>query len=170
MEIRPWRNGDEVLAVAAQRHLSAASLSQRFHTGTGGRLPAAYLRHITIGPRHGWDAQVAVVSGRLVGWAEFGRFPDRPDEADLAVLVTDPWQRRGIATMLVRAIVARCLDAGVRRLCADVSPDNHAARGLLASLFAPELTASWVDGIVRYELPLHAAARDERIAAVLVAG
>src|SRR4051812_25176114 len=104
MEIRPWRNGDEVLAAAAQRHLSAASLYNRFHAGTGGRLPAAYLRHIAAGPRHGWDAQVAAGRGHLIGWAEFGRFPGTPDEADLGVLVVDPWQRRGVATALVRAI------------------------------------------------------------------
>jgi RimJ/RimL family protein N-acetyltransferase len=171
MEIRPWRNGDEALAVTAQRHLSAASLYQRFHVGTGGQLPAAYLRHIAAGPRHGWDAQVATVGGQLIGWAEFGRYPGTTDDADLAVLVADPWQRRGVATMLVRALLPRCAEAGVRRLYADVSPDNRAARGLLAALFGPEPTAMYVEGVLRYALPLQTAPSEARVpVAVLVAG
>jgi GNAT superfamily N-acetyltransferase len=169
MEIRPWRCGDEVLAVAAERYLAPASLSNRFLAGTGGRLPAVYLRHIAAGPRPTWDAQVAAAAGHLIGWVEFGRPPGSPEEADLAVLVADPWQRRGVATALVRAILPRCLDAGVRHLRAEVSPTNNAARGLLRSLFSPGLTASFVDGVVRYELPLDAALHDARVPAILAA-
>lgn len=170
MEIRPWRRGDEMLAVAAEDHLSTASLSHRFLTGTGGRLPGAYLRHVATGPRFIWDAQVAAVPGHLIGWAEFGRRPDSPADADLAVLVADPWQRRGVATALIRALLPRCVEAGVRRLHADVSPTNHAARELLRSLFSPGLTAAFVDGVVHYELPLESALCDTRVPAVLAAG
>jgi GNAT superfamily N-acetyltransferase len=169
MEIRPWRRGDEALAVAAERYLSAASLSNRFLAGTGGRLPGVYLRHVAAGPRLVWDAHVAAVPGHLIGWAEFGRLPDDPEEADLAVLVADPWQRQGVATTLIRAMLPYCLDAGVRRLRADVLPGNRAARGLLRSLFAPGLTAGFVDGVVHYELSLEAALREAPVRAVLAA-
>jgi GNAT superfamily N-acetyltransferase len=154
MEIRPWRRGDELSALATERYLSPASLAYRFLTGTNGRLPAAYTRHIARGPTPYWDAEVATGPGFLVGWAEFGRLPGAEEEADLAVLVADPWQRRGVATALVRAMLPRCRAAGVRLLRADVSPTNLAARGWLASLFAPGLSAAFVDGVVRYELPL----------------
>jgi GNAT superfamily N-acetyltransferase len=157
MEIRPWRRGDEVLAVAAERFLSRESVAYRFLTGTNGRLPGPYLRHIAIGPRPTWDAEVAAGPGFLVGWAEFGRLAGAPDEADLAVIVADPWHRLGIATALVRSMLPRCRAAGVRRLHADVSPTNRAARGLLTSLFAPGLTAAFVDGVVHYELSIETA-------------
>jgi GNAT superfamily N-acetyltransferase len=170
MEIRPWRCGDEELAVAAERYLSSTSLSRRFLTGTGGRLPGPYLRHVAAGPRRTWDAQVAAAPGHLIGWAEFGRLPDSPEEADLAVLVADPWHRRGVATTLIRAMLPRCLEAGVNRLHADVSPTNHAARELLRSLFSPGLTAAFGGGVVHYELSLQAALPDARVPAVLAAG
>jgi GNAT superfamily N-acetyltransferase len=170
MEIRPWRCGDETLAVAAERYLSTATLSHRFLTGTGGRLPAAYLRHIAAGPRLTWDAQVVAAPGHLIGWAEFGRRPGSPEEADVAVLVADSWQRRGVATTLIRAMLPRCRVAGVRLLHADVSPTNHAARELLRSLFSPGLTAAFVDGVVHYELPLEAGLRDARVMAAIAAG
>jgi GNAT superfamily N-acetyltransferase len=170
MEIRPWHCGDELLAVAAEPYLSSTSLAYRFLTGTGGRLPKEYLRHIAAGPSPTWDAQVAVGPDHLIGWAEFGRLPGRPDEADLAVIVADPWQRRGIATALIRAMLPRCLAAGVRQLHADVSPTNRAARGLLLSLFSPGLSAGFVDGVVHYELSMATALREAETDALVLSG
>jgi GNAT superfamily N-acetyltransferase len=157
VEIRPWQHGDNILAIAAERYMSTTSLSHRFLAGTGGHLPAFYLRHIAAGPRPTWDAQVAVGPGHLIGWAEFGRLPGQPDVADLAVIVADPWQRRGIATALIQAMLPRCAEAGVCVLRADLLPANRAARGLLFSLFGDALSGSYADGVVRFETPLRLA-------------
>ena len=105
MLIRPWRTGDETLAGAATAYLSVTSLTNRFLAGTGGRLPAAYVRHIAIGPRPTWDAYVAEGDGHLIGWAEFGRVNATSPEADLAVIVADPWHRQGIASAMIRALL-----------------------------------------------------------------
>jgi len=154
MEIRPWTAGDAVLAAAAQPYLSSQTLTRRFFSGTGGRLPEWYLRHLAAGPRAIWDAEVAAEPGLLVGWAEFGRLADEPTVADLSIVVADPWQRRGIGSALVRSMLPRCIEAGVRVLQADVLPSNHAARGLLASLFPTGMTASFRDGALHFEIPL----------------
>lgn len=154
MDIRPWHQGDEELAVAIERHLSAASLAHRFLAGTGGRLPAGYVRHIAAGPRPAWDAQVATLDDHLVGWAEFGRMPGDLVRADLGVIVADPWHRQGVATALIRALLPRMAAAGVRELRADVLPGNRAAHALLASLFGPHLHAEYDDGAIRYHAPL----------------
>lgn len=156
--LRPWRPGDEALAAAAEPFLSAASLSQRFLAGTGGRLPAAYLRHVAKGARPEWDAQVAAAPGALLGWAEFGRAPGERDTADLAVLVADPWHRQGIASALIRSLIPRMAAAGVRTLHADVLPSNQAAQALLRSIFEPDLRYVYADGVVRYAAPVADAA------------
>jgi GNAT superfamily N-acetyltransferase len=148
--IRPWRTGDETLAGAAAAYMSVTSLTNRFLAGTGGRLPAAYVRHITIGPRPTWDAFVAVGDGHLIGWAEFGRVNATSTEADLAVIVADPWQRLGIASAMIRALLPRCFATGVTRLGADTLPGNNAAHGLLRSLFGDHLHGEFSDGVVRY--------------------
>src|SRR5215467_12041399 len=127
MGIRPWHQGDEVLAVAAERYMSAGSLAHRFLAGTGGHLPGGYVRHIAAGPRPAWDAQVAVGDDHLIGWAEFGRLPGDLVRADLGVIVADPWHRQGVATALIRALLPRMAAAGVRELRADVLPGNRAA-------------------------------------------
>ena len=127
MEIRPWRCGDETLALAAQPYLSMRSLNQRFLAGTGGRLPGSYLRHVADGPRPTWDAQVAVGPGHLLGWAEFGRLSPDSAEGDLAIIVADPWHRQGIASTLILAMLPRAAATGIRTLHADMLPGNTAA-------------------------------------------
>ena len=154
MEIRPWTDGDVVLVAAAQPFLSTATLSRRFHAGTGERIPEWYLRHLAAGPRPTWDAEVAALPGMLVGWAEFGRLAGDPTVADLSIVVADPWQRRGIGSALVRSMLPRWVDAGVRVLHADVLPSNRAARGLLASLFPTGLAASFREGVIHFEISL----------------
>ena len=165
MLIRPWRTGDETLAGAAVPYLSATSLSNRFLAGTGGRLPAAYVRHIAAGPRPTWDAYVAEGDGHLIGWAEFGRVNATSPEADLAVIVADPWHRHGIASAMIRALLPRFFTTdheprgcatrrlgGVTRLGADILPGNRAAYGLLRSLFGDHLHGEFSDGVVRYSV------------------
>jgi ribosomal protein S18 acetylase RimI-like enzyme len=154
MEIRPWSHGDVDLVVAAQPYLSMETLTRRFHAGTGGRLPEWYVRHLAAGPRSTWDAEVAAVGGMLVGWAEFGRLPGRPSVADLSIVVADSWQRRGVGSALVRSMLPRCVEAGIRMLEADVLPSNRAARGLLTSLFPTGMVSSFRDGALHFEISL----------------
>ncbi|WP_432993284.1 N-acetyltransferase family protein [Dactylosporangium sp. CA-233914] len=154
MLIRPWRAGDERLVEAVQRHLSARSIDRRFLAGSGGRLPAFYLCHIAAGPRPEWDAEVALDGGQLCGWAEYGRRPADAPEADLAVLVADPWQRTGLATTLIRALVPRMAAAGVRTVQADVSGTNAATKGLVRALAGPNHAAIHEDGLLRYTFDL----------------
>jgi RimJ/RimL family protein N-acetyltransferase len=148
IEVRPWRTGDEALLLAA--YLSPASLTSRFMVGTE-RLPAAYLRHVRTVPRSRWDAQVATLRGRLVGWAEYGRWQTCGEEADLAVIVVDGYRRQGVATALFRAMLPRAAKAGVRVVHADVALDNTAARGAATALFG---RPSFADGLLHYRLAL----------------
>jgi GNAT superfamily N-acetyltransferase len=152
VEFRPWQCGDEVLAAAAAEFMSTTSLANRFLAGTGGRLPAGYLRHIAKGSRPTWDAYVAATDDHLIGWAEFGRIPEDSPTADLAVIVADPWQRRGIASALIRALLPRVAAAGVTHLGADTLPGNRAIHGLLASLFGTRLDVTYEGGVVHYSL------------------
>ncbi len=153
MNVRPWRPGDQALLVAAQRELSPASLSSRFFVGTS-TLPVKYLRYVAHAPRDRWDAQVATQRGRLLGWAEFARTPAAPHEADLAVLVIDAWQRRGVASALIATMLPRVVAAGVRVVHADIDPGNAAARAMVRSVFGDTLTATYQDGLLHYKMAL----------------
>ncbi|WP_432842949.1 N-acetyltransferase family protein [Dactylosporangium sp. CA-092794] len=156
MLIRPWQEDDRRLVAAAQRHLSCRSLDRRFLVGCGGRLPGAYLAHIAAGARPEWDAQVAVDGGQLCGWAEYGRRPADGPDADLAVLVADPWQRTGLASALVRALAHRMIAAGVRTIHADVAGSNAAAHGLVRSLAGSGARPFFADGLLHFTFDLAA--------------
>lgn len=156
VQIRPWRRGDEWLLAAAEPGLSPASLFTRFLTGTPG-LPTHYLRHVATAPRCRWDAVVATHAGAVVGWAEFGRAEDGAREAELAVIVLDAWQRRGIGRALVSRLSARCLAAGVTTLSAEVLSDNVASNRLIRSFFGDLARPSRAGDLLHYRLPLAAA-------------
>jgi GNAT superfamily N-acetyltransferase len=151
--IRPWRAGDEQLLRAAEPSISRESLASRFFVGTP-RLPEAYLRHISTVGRDRWDAVVALVDGRVVGWAEYGRSLDDPREAELGVLVVDDWQGGGLGPRLVGALLLRCRRAGVTALRADVQPDNRRAQRAIESRLGRPVAADAEDGVLRYVLPL----------------
>jgi GNAT superfamily N-acetyltransferase len=156
IELRDWRAGDEVLLAKAGPRFSPASLSARFLVGVPA-LPVAYLRLVATAPRWRWDAQVAVRHGQMIGWAEFGRTRPECAEADLAVAVVDAWQRRGVGTALVTALLPRCRAAGVTVLTAYTAPTNVAARAALRSWFAAwpgDLTVTLEDGLLRYAILL----------------
>ncbi|MET7401303.1 GNAT family N-acetyltransferase [Dactylosporangium sp. NPDC005572] len=157
MLIRPWECGDQRLVADAQQQLSERSLSRRFLVGTGGRLPSAYLTHIAKGARPPeWDAQVAVDRGQLCGWAEYGTIPGTGGSADLAVIVVDRWQREGVGSRLIRALVQRMVAAGIRQVYAEVLPENRDVQAFVRALAGagtgPE--GGYVDGLVRYHFPL----------------
>jgi GNAT superfamily N-acetyltransferase len=60
-----------------------------------------------------------------VGIARYVRSRERPECADAAVTVIDTHQRRGIGTLLLRALTDMALDHGVTTLTGDVMWENE---------------------------------------------
>jgi RimJ/RimL family protein N-acetyltransferase len=127
--IRPWREGDFALLAAAAPGLSEQTLRLRFW-GAVPVLPASYLRSTAQRWPLAWDAVAAIEGGELVGWAEYGRYPDQPLTADVAVCVVDAEQGHGVGTALVELLVERARGAGLVSVHADIAAHNAAARRL----------------------------------------
>jgi GNAT superfamily N-acetyltransferase len=118
-----WRirrvNGGDV--VAMQRFVEALSEGgrrRRFHGAVkgGSALAAALVQG---------DAVWAAFHGRaLIGEARFVRDHADPGRAELAMAVADGWQGRGVATALLKTLLADASRAGVHVLRADVMCDN----------------------------------------------
>lgn len=124
--VRPWQHGDFALLAAAAPGLSERTLRLRFW-GAVPTLPASYLRSTEQRWPACWDAVAAVDGDELVGWAEYGRYPDRPDTADLAVCVVDAEQGHGIGTALIAKLVERARGAGLVSVHVDIAAHNEAA-------------------------------------------
>jgi GNAT superfamily N-acetyltransferase len=72
--------------------------------------------------------------GRGVGIARYIRSTDDPLAADVAVTVTDDWQRRGLAIELLTRLTERAQLAGIRRYTVLIADGNVAVQGLLRSM------------------------------------
>ena len=125
--IRPWVAGDFARLAAAAPRLSLRTLYLRFRAGMP-TLPATYLRSTQQRWPLRWDAVVALDGDELIGWAEFGRYGDDPQRADIGMCVVDDEQGHGVGTALAAALLEHARDAGLLSVHADIEPDNAAAR------------------------------------------
>jgi RimJ/RimL family protein N-acetyltransferase len=125
--IRPWQVGDFDRLAEAAPGLSLRTLYLRFRAGMSG-LPSTYVRNAEQRWPARWDAVVALDADELVGWAEFGRYPDDPAGADIGVCVVDAQQGHGIGSALAAALIDHARRAGLVSVHADIEPDNEAAR------------------------------------------
>jgi RimJ/RimL family protein N-acetyltransferase len=134
--IRPLRRGDEQREIAFIEWLSERTRYFRMFT------PLKFLSPQMLGQFMDvdYDRRMALVatigSGddeKFVGVARYAA-TDRPDRAELGVTVTDDWQRRGVATILIRALMRFAQGHGFRELTGVVLPENHAMLELARSL------------------------------------
>jgi GNAT superfamily N-acetyltransferase len=128
--------------------LSSRSRYLRFGTGTPPALPRRYLDVLADvdGDRH--VAILAIHDTRAVGAARYIR--TGAAEAEIAVTVTDAFQRRGMGRVLVESLTVLGVARGVEHFSFEILPANRAARALADRLNARERTLTT-------ELPAHAA-------------
>ena len=70
------------------------------------------------------EALVAVHDGEIIAVARFDRMDDR-SEAEVAFVVADAWQGRGLGSLLLRRLALRAVEVGVRRFVADALFGNR---------------------------------------------
>jgi len=85
-----------------------------------------YRDHFAWGAQLEEDAQEA-----LVGVSRYARLAHRPEAAEAAVAVVDPYQGRGIGTLLVDVLVLEALESGISQFEGYVLADNRPMLELL---------------------------------------
>jgi RimJ/RimL family protein N-acetyltransferase len=125
--LRPLRDDDKRLLAQAFERLSPQTRYRRFFAPLE-RLSETDLRYLTEVDHHNHEALAAVnpENGMIVGVARFVRSDD-PTEAEVAVVVGDPWQGHGVATALLQRLVARAREEGIDHFVALVMSDNTEA-------------------------------------------
>jgi GNAT superfamily N-acetyltransferase len=115
------------LAAARAMHdrCSARTLAMRYHGPVGD--VDRYLGHV-LSPRFGRTLAVRTESGRIVA---LGHLLWDGDETEIALLVEDRWQRRGVGAELLGRLVAMAVEAG----CASVYAVTQASNtGMVAAM------------------------------------
>ncbi|MEU0199689.1 MULTISPECIES: GNAT family N-acetyltransferase [unclassified Streptomyces] len=112
-------------ARAMHERCSARTLKLRYHGPVGDA--DRYLNHL-LSPRFGRTLAVQTASGRIVG---LGHLLWDGDETEVALLVEDAWQRRGVGAELLGRLVALAREAG----CASVYAVTQASNtGMVAAM------------------------------------
>jgi GNAT superfamily N-acetyltransferase len=123
--VRRADTGDLEAAVAMHDRCSPRTLTMRYHGPVGDA--DRYLNHL-LSPRFGRTLAVQTPSGRIVG---LGHLLWDGDETEVALLVEDAWQRRGIGAELLERLVALAVEAGCESVYAVTQSSNT---GMVAAM------------------------------------
>jgi ribosomal protein S18 acetylase RimI-like enzyme len=136
--VRPIEPRDKRLLADGLARLSPRSVQQRFLVPKP-RLSRAELRYLT--EVDGMDHYALVATraddlAELVAVARWVRLAGDPETADVAIVVGDCHQGRGIGRALARMLAEAARERGVRRVTATMEGDNLPAQRLLRSIAA----------------------------------
>ncbi len=134
--VRPIGPADEDLAQAFVTGLSATSRHLRFFQVLQCLSPSMLRRFVHFDPTtHVALAAIATLDGKsaMVGEARYAADAGGAS-AEIAVAVTDHWQRRGLATQLMARLERIAAAAGIVRLTGECLAINDGFAGLARSL------------------------------------
>ena len=121
LRLRSPRADDAAALVAFLNGLSEQSLYYRFH---GHPTVTEKLVEPFLAPDwHEAGHLVGELGGRVIALASYVRLRD-PSSAEVAFVVADDFQRRGIGTRLLERLAERAAAVGIERFVADVLPEN----------------------------------------------
>ena len=131
LTVRRADPSDREAALALHERCSTRTLRLRYHGPVGDA--DRYLGHL-LEPRYGQTLTVESADGELVALAHL-MWDD--GSAEIAVLVEDLWQRRGLGAELVRRLAALARDAGMTEVYAVTTASNTAMVAALRRLGVP---------------------------------
>ena len=148
--IRPIRSDDEQLMVEFYARVSDDSKYYRFFSPMP-KLSERDVRRFTHVDHRDRVALVMLLGGQMIA---VGRFDVvRPREAEVAFLVEDQHQGRGIGQLLLEHLAQAGRERGVERFVAEVLPDNsrmiHTFRDA-----GYRVASGYADGVITLEFPI----------------
>jgi GNAT superfamily N-acetyltransferase len=118
VDMEPMRESDAGRLDQFHHTLSGETIRSRFFS-VHPQLSDQELHRFTHVDHLDREALVAVDQGEIVGVARFDRLGDGGDEAEVAFVVADTWQGRGLGTVLFERLAARAREVGISRFVAD---------------------------------------------------
>jgi len=131
--LRPIKPEDEPLWHRMLKTFSEETIRFRFFHHIGEITHEFATRYCFID----YEREIAIVAEieedrerKLIG---VGRLTSDPnlEEAELAVVVSDPWQGRGVGSLLTDYCIEIARERGIKRIVAEMLPDNEIILGML---------------------------------------
>ena len=130
--------------------LSPESVDRRFFSPIP--KPDYFVRLLLRVDRYDRDSIAAVEGGEIVGVAQYSRLPGA-NQADLAIVVADGWQRQGLGTRLITALANRAVARGIDSFAVAIQGDNFSAVRLLKRI-APGARLAFSGSVGEAVIPL----------------
>ncbi|MGN6160348.1 MAG: GNAT family N-acetyltransferase [Marmoricola sp.] len=131
LEIRDLTAADRDLLADLPTRVSPQSAIARFHGALTSLSEPLLDRLLDLDPGQR-EAIVALADGVMIAVARYAR-DGETDTAEIAVLVADAWQHRGLGDELLHRLTHRARSAGIARFRADMLATNTAARHLISA-------------------------------------
>ncbi|MBP2706584.1 GNAT family N-acetyltransferase [Microbispora sp. RL4-1S] len=149
--LRPIRPDDADLLQSFYSRLSEESIYFRFF-GPHPRLSDREITWFTNVDYVDRVAFIATIAAKMVAVVRYDRIA-AGDQAEVAFLVEDAHQGRGMASVLLEHLRAAARERGIRTFIADVLPGNHRMTGVLRQA-GYTAQSQFEDGVVRMTLDL----------------
>jgi GNAT superfamily N-acetyltransferase len=98
------------------------------------------------------EAIAALEGDEIVAVARYVRRAG--DVAEIALVVADDWQRRGLGRLLMRRLARLARRRGIRVFTGTIAGENRPAAQMVRSA-APGVRARWATGELQFEIPLN---------------
>ncbi|HUF33091.1 MAG TPA: GNAT family N-acetyltransferase [Acidimicrobiales bacterium] len=151
VHLRPITAGDADALVALHNRLSDRTIHFRFFSPRP-RLSARDIERFTVVDHDDRVALVAQLGDDMIAVARYDRIPGS-DDAEVAFVVEDLHQGRGLGTIMLEHLAAAARERGISRFVAETLPDNRRMIGVFRDA-GWEATSRLEDGIVRVEFPI----------------
>jgi acyl-CoA synthetase (NDP forming)/RimJ/RimL family protein N-acetyltransferase len=117
------------------------------------RIPERDLYRFVNVNHHDREAFVVSSGGQLIAVGRYERLGPAADDAEVAFVVEDAYQGRGVGSVLLEHLAAAARDAGIRRFVAEVLPENG---GMLRVFNDAGYTIAreYADGVVHLAFPI----------------
>ncbi|GAB3299337.1 GNAT family N-acetyltransferase [Epidermidibacterium keratini] len=151
VHVRPITPADADKLVAMHGRTSERTRYLRFF-GPYPRVPARDLERFVNVDHHDRVALIVLLGNDIIGVGRYDRYPDS-DTAEVAFLIEDAHQGRGLGPMLLEHLAAAARESGITRFAADVLAENgRMVRTFLDAGYSP--SRAYEEGVVRLEFPV----------------
>ncbi|MFD0596353.1 GNAT family N-acetyltransferase [Catellatospora coxensis] len=128
------------------------------------RIPARDLHRFVNVDHTDREAFVVAAGDRLVAVGRYERLGEQAVDAEVAFVVEDAYQGRGVGSVLLEHLAAAAAEAGITRFVAEVLPEN----GAMLRVFTDagyEVTRRYADGVVTLTFPVAPTERSRAVQA-----
>lgn len=152
VQLRQIQPVDAALIVAMHSRFSERTRYLRFFSPYP-RIPERDLRRFVEVDHHDREAFVAELGGQIIAVGRYERLGPAATDAEVAFVVEDAHQGRGVGSVLLEHLADAAREEGVTRFVAEVLPEN----GAMLRVFADagyQVQRRYADGVVHLEFPI----------------